>query len=374
MIVKHRLTASPRRHADVGVTIAIMVLAFGASSALPGSVGAQRPDRRVIVVTLDGFRWQEIFTGAARGLITGDSGGVRDTALTLGRYWRESPERRREALLPFFWRTISGQGQIWGDGAQGSEVRVTNGKRFSYPGYNELFTGAPDDRIDSNDKVPNPNRTVLEQLAASPRFRGRIEIFGSWDVFPFIFNVRRSGLPVNGDGLPFPHPTSAAERLADLMTESLPELWDGARLDAITMTSALEALRARRPKVLVLLLGETDEWAHNRRYDQYLDAAHRADRFVERLWSLAQSMPEYRGRTSLVMATDHGRGSGRDWTDHGRDVPAAERIWMAAMGPSVAATGIRVNRTATQSQFAATIAALLGERWEVGQPLELSKR
>ena len=363
------MSTIPRFFAAVERVIGLGTMAAAVAVA---PLEAQRAERRIVVVTLDGMRWQEVFGGAARGLITGDSGGVRDTALTLGRYWRDGPMERREALLPFLWRTVAREGQIWGDSTMGSTVRVTNGKRFSYPGYNELFAGAPDDRIDSNDKIPNPNRTVVEALAALPRYRGRIELFGSWDVFPFIFNVARSHLPLNGDGLPFPHPTEA-QRLANAMTDALPSLWSGARLDAITMIAARQALELRRPKVLVVLLGETDEWAHDRRYDQYLDAAHRADRFIGELWTRLQQLPEYRGKTSLVLATDHGRGAGRDWSDHGRDVPAAERIWMAVMGPEVPALGPRRDANAAQSQLAATIASLLGERWTVGQPLALSR-
>ena len=88
------------------------------------------------------------------------------------------------------------------------------------------------------------------------------------------------------------------------------------------MQGALEYLRTRQPRVLYVMLGETDEWAHGRRYDLYLDAAWRSDRFVRRLWELAQSLPAYRGRTALVLATDHGRGATpADWTDHGEKVP-----------------------------------------------------
>jgi hypothetical protein len=74
-----------------------------------------------------------------------------------------------------------------------------------------------------------------------------------------------------------------------------------------------------------------------------------------------QSLPGYRDRTALIVATDHGRGSGEDWTDHGREVPAAERIWMAVMTPG-AASGERPAGSGnyTQAQFAATIAGLLG--------------
>jgi phosphopentomutase len=118
----------------------------------------------------------------------------------------------------------------------------------------------------------------------------------------------------------------------------------------------------------VVLLGETDEWAHRRRYDLYLDAAHRADRFIGELWRTAQSLPDFRGRTSLILATDHGRGEGRNWTDHGRDVPAAERIWMAVMGPKTPPLGVRRGYRGTQSQLAATVASLLGEDWQSARP------
>ncbi|HSB55539.1 MAG TPA: hypothetical protein VLD58_14360, partial [Gemmatimonadales bacterium] len=82
----------------------------------------------------------------------------------------------------------------------------------------------------------------------------------------------------------------------------------------------------------------------------------RADRFLRRIWQTVESMPRYRGRTALLVATDHGRGAEDDWTDHGRKVPAAERIWMAGLGTEMPATAGRVS----QAQFAATIAAVLG--------------
>ena len=43
---------------------------------------------------------------------------------------------------------------------------------FSYPGYSEMFCGWPDDdRIDSNDPVPNPNVSVLEVVNQDPRYK-----------------------------------------------------------------------------------------------------------------------------------------------------------------------------------------------------------
>ena len=70
-----------------------------------------------------------------------------------------------------------------------------------------------------------------------------------------------------------------------------------------------------------------------------------------------------------MVTTDHGRGATtKDWSDHGRDVPAAERTWMAMMGPGVPALGVRRGVTVTTAQIAATIAALVGEDFRQAVP------
>lgn len=327
--------------------------------------GQSRPLRaeRVLVVTLDGVRWQEVFGGAQRELIAAEAGGVADTTALLRRFWRESVEARRAALLPFLWGSVARQGRLLGDSTGGSVVRVTNGKWFSYPGYNELLTGSADDRIDSNDKIPNPNVSVLEWLNRRAEFRDSVAAFGSWDVLPFILDTARSHLPTNGDGPPVAEPGTEVERVLNALAADLPPYWGTVRFDAVTMQGALHHLKTRKPRVLYVMLGDTDEWAHERRYDLYLDAAWRADRFLRTLWETVQASPEFRDRTTLLVTTDHGRGSGSEWTDHGRRVPAAGRIWVGGLGPTAGATGQRPpapGNQLTQSQFAATIAAALG--------------
>lgn len=336
-----------------------------APAALPPLPADERPARppadNVLVVTYDGLRWQELFGGYQAELNSKTDGGVRRPDELAARFDRPTPEARREALLPFFWTVVAREGQVLGDASRGSHVRITNGFWFSYPGYNEMLAGFADPRVDSNDKNPNPNLTVLEWLNRRPGFAGRVAAYGSWDVLPFIVASERSGVHANGDGPALLEPSTDRERLLNEVTSDLPAYWSGTRFDAATTQGALEYLRTRQPRVLYVMLGETDEWAHGRRYDLYLDAAWRSDRFIRRLWDEAQSLPAYRGRTALVMATDHGRGATPlDWTDHGQKVPAAEPIWMAVMGPGVPALGVRAGVEATQSQLAATVAALLG--------------
>jgi phosphopentomutase len=159
----------------------------------------------------------------------------------------------------------------------------------------------------------------------------------------------------------------------------MPTYWSGERFDAVTMQAALEILRTKRPRALYVLLGDTDEWAHDRRYDLYLELMAKSDRFIRTLWETAQAMPEYKGRTALVICTDHGRGAtGEDWTDHGTKVPAAERVWMAVMGPGVPPLGVRERVQTTLGQVAATVAALVGDNFrrvrpEAAAPLPLEK-
>src|SRR5688572_5264252 len=84
---------------------------------------------------------------------------------------------------------------------------------------------------------------------------------------------------------------------------------------------------------------------HGRRYDLYLDAANNSDRYLAELWQTLQKMPQYMGKTSLIVTTDHGRGDTRvDWTDHGKNVPLAEYIWIAVLGPDTPALGARTWR------------------------------
>jgi len=317
----------------------------------------------VLLVTLDGLRWQEAFGGADSLVVWGRA----DSADLARAWWRPTREERRAALLPFLWGEVARRGQLLGDRAAGGGVRVTNGKNFSYPGYNELLTGRADDRIASNDKAANPNVTVLEWLDGRAGFAGRVAAAASWDAFPWIINADRSGIPVEVGQ------DTANARMAAL----LPRLWEGTQFDLLTHRSALDRLwTAAPPRVLYVALGETDEWAHAGDYAQYLDAAHRDDAMIRELYAVFAGHPAVRGNLTLIVTVDHGRGDGPAWTDHGTRVPAAQWVWVAAMGPRVAARGSRADVTgATLSQVAATVARAAGEDYSavpgVAGPLPL---
>ena len=327
---------------------------------------AGRRTENVVLITYDGLRWQELFGGADESFIDKEFGGVREIEPTRDRFVRETAQERRETLLPFFWSTIATQGKVYGDPDQESIGRATNGMLFSYPGYNEILTGAPDPRIDSNEKRPNSNVTVLEWLHAKDAYRGRVAAFTSWDVFPYIINEQRSGIPVNAGWQPLPH-EPAGEPL-NRIADEIPHVWAGVRYDYFTFRGAEQCLKHDHPRVLYVSFGETDDWAHLRRYDLYLDSARRTDEYIRQIWQLLQSLPQYAGKTSLVLTTDHGRGETREnWISHGDEHAGSDLIWMAVLGPDTAA-GPPPAGTVTQSQVAATVAALLGEDYNTAVP------
>ncbi len=344
-------------------------LLFATSSLLVAAEPAHS-HRNVIYITWDGFRWQEFFGGAQELYISKDA-GVADVEAIKQRFWREDEQQRREALLPFVWTVMAKQGQIFGDPAKNAAAKIENKHKFSYPGYSEMFCGFPDDiRIASNNKFPNPNVTVLEFLNHRPGFEGKVAGIATWDVFPFILNQQRAKIDVYAGITPIPgdHLSAEQHRLNEKIKET-PILWKDNQIDSIILDAAREYLVLKKPRVLFIGLGETDEWGHGRRYDKYLTAAHEADVFLRQLWTLLQSMPEYKDKTSIVIAPDHGRGSTiRNWTDHNAKVEGAEFVWMAAMGPAIPALGVRSDVEVTLSQMAASLAKLVGEDFNAASP------
>jgi hypothetical protein len=352
---------------------ALLLLSGPATAADSARKRAPPPPltENVVLIVPDGIRWQEVFTGAEKALLNEREGGSwLDEKTLLQRFWRDDAAERRKLLFPFLWGTVASQGQVFGNKAAGSSARVTNPYAFSYPGYNELITGFGDPRIDSNEYGPNPNVSVFEWLSTQPDLRGRVAVHATWDAFHDIFNQPRSGLHVMaGPRLKTGKLTPRDEWLNELIaTTTMLDAHD--LYNSFTQMALLDYVKQAGPRVLFVGFGETDSWSHSGRYDQVLIAAQQADRFIEQLWNTMQSLPQYRGKTTFIITTDHGRGSGPvDWKEHGTEWPGSEDIWIAVIGPDTPALGERRNVPAvTQAQVAATIAALLGRDYRATSP------
>jgi hypothetical protein len=362
------------------VTSICTVLVLSRSVAAPEAASPTPPivsipahkTKTVVLIVSDGLRWQEVFTGAEADLLNDKEGGSWLSADDLRkRYWRPTAGERRALLFPFLWGTIAKQGQVFGNQGLGSVAHVTNGKAFSYPGYNEMSTGYPNDAIDSNEFGPNPNATVFEWLNGSDEFRGKVAIYGTWNVYDNIFNKVRSGLVMQtGWTLARKAHETPREALLRELFATTTQFDEEDLPNSLLQIPLIDYVKTGKPRVLFVGYGETDNWAHQGRYDLVLDSAHRFDHFVEQLWNTMQSMPEYRGTTTFIVTTDHGRGSGlTEWKEHGVEEKGSENIWIAVIGPDTRPIGERTKvAPVVQAQIAATVAAFVGKDYRAAVP------
>jgi len=330
---------------------------------LIGNVFAQSlKTENIILITLDGMRWQEVFNG-------GDSSFMRQQKYLKDgkikqKFWRDDLNERRKSLLPFFWSTLATKGQLYGNRDLGCKVNVSNNQWFSYPGYSEILTGQADnERIHSNDKIYNPNTNVLEFINSQKEFSGKVAAFSSWDVFPYIINDKRSGVMVSG-GLVEAKGNNLSEREKTMnqIMMRIPNPLGDVRLDAFTFYYGLEYMKKNRPRVMYFAFDETDDFAHAGEYAAYLNSAHNTDRFIEELWNFIQSDPAYKNKTTMILTCDHGRGTNdEDWKHHGIKINAADQIWMGVIGPDTPGKGeVKGECQYYQNQVAQTMAAFLG--------------
>ncbi len=333
------------------------------------SMGQKRQTENLVIMALDGMRWQEVFGGV-------DSVLMKDPAFTKNRskmkkeFWDNNKVERRKKLFPFLWNTIGEQGQLYGNRNIGNHVNVANPYKFTYPGFSETFIGYPDTTINSNELVPNPNTNVLEFINRQPGFTGKVAAFTTSDLFPFLLNEKRSGLYVNSDVDTIKFNTPTFQLLNDMQFLA-PKPTDE-RPDIITYLAGREYLKVYQPRVLYIEFGETDGFAHAGSYDRYIESAHAEDAMIADIWHLLQSMPQYKDKTALVISCDHGRGDKikSQWQDHGVKVEDSGQVWISAMGPDIRPIGeVKKHEQHYLAQLASTFAAILGFEYKTDHPV-----
>lgn len=328
----------------------------------------------IIIITTDGFRWQEIFTGMDSAIANNKKYNQGDSLEIFNQYWSADPSVRRKKLMPFLWTVIENNGQIYGNRNLGNKVDNANPYWFSYPGYSEIFTGYADTLVNSNSFPPNPNTNLLEFLNKLPKYKNKVAAFGAWNAYDRILNEGRAKIPVYSayDKIGGNNPTANEILLNNMMQDSYRAFGDEEVLDVFTHYNAMDYLQTKKPRVLYIAYGETDEWAHSGQYKDYLHAATMVDKWIQDIWNYIQADPFYKNKTALFITTDHGRGDAvkKEWTSHGNKIADCYQIWMATMGPGIKVKGeVKDNQQLYQKQFAQTMASLLGVSFKAEHPV-----
>lgn len=328
----------------------------------------------IIIVTTDGLRWQEVYGGMDSAIANNKKFHKGDSAYIFKQYWAATAEERRSKLMPFLWSTVAAKGQLYGNRSYNNYVNNANPYWFSYPGYSEIMTGYADTAINSNGYKPNPHVTVLEFFNQQQQLKGKVAAFSAWEAFNRILNEGRSGIPVTSafDTVAVPALSVEQQLVNKMLRDSYKPWHEDECLDVFTHYAATAHLKAKKPKVLYIAYGETDEWAHAGQYRSYLDAAHQVDAWLQQLWDYVQSDPQYKNKTALFITTDHGRGDAvkAEWTSHGNSIKDASQIWFAVMAPGLTAKGeVKTAEQFYQQQFAQTIARLMGYTYKAKHPV-----
>ncbi|HXB42784.1 MAG TPA: hypothetical protein VNV85_01950 [Puia sp.] len=330
----------------------------------------------IFIITTDGFRWQEVFSGADPAMI-GNTNFVQDTSLIKQLYWDADPNIRRQKLMPFMWGVIAQKGQLYGNRLLGNKASAANLYKISYPGYSEIFTGYADPWIVINLPRENKNVNILEYLNNEQPYHGKVVAFSSWNVFPYILNKQRSGLSVNSGY------EDIENEDADSAFQFINKVQDNmdrkshTRYDWLTYLNAREYIEEHHPKIVFLSLGETDEFAHAGHYDRYLQQGTAVDKMISELWYYVQTNSFYKNKTTFIITTDHGRGDKPfNWNNHSLLTKGSGQTWMAMIGPGIEPVGeIKTEQRIYQKQIAATIATLLGQEFKtshkIGKPIPL---
>jgi len=350
-------------------TVLISIVAFRPEE---NNQNSNSKARNLILISIDGLRWQEVFNGADSTLLLGRKFVKQDSARMAEKYWSPDLMTRRTKLMPFFWSTLAAQGQLYGNRLHDNLVDVKNKYWFSYPGRSESLCGFYDTLINSNEYPPNPNENVLEFLNKQKNYAGKVVAFASWNAVSNILNRDRTGILVNIPGEKIQGKKLTPEQvLANEQQYFLPQYFGPTvRWDVHTFAIGKSYMKANHPRVVHFDFADPDDLAHAGQYDSYLDAAHYLDAILANLWTMIQEDKFYKDNTTLMIYPDHGRGLGEKWTSHGRAVPLSYQTWLAMIGPKVSPKGEMKNSIQIyHDQFAQTAANFLGFKFVANHPV-----
>jgi hypothetical protein len=306
----------------------------------------------VVLVALDGVRWQEVFAGVDAALAR--KAGLGDAAVV--------PADR---LLPNIHRQMIRGGMAFGAPGHGAPVQASGPAFLSLPGYEEMMTGRAASRCASNTCEGVTTRTLADDFRALAREPREVAVLSSWNMIERASALSPLSVVVSAGqkagatrSLARVSPVSA--RLLDEGANALN--WpggDGYRPDRFTAPLALDYLETVHPRFLFVGLGDPDEHAHHKDYAGYLGALRFADDFVGQLFALLDRLGDYGSGVTVILTTDHGRAA--NFHSHGHSEPESARIFVLAAGASIPPSGyVAAQPGRTLSSVASTIRALAG--------------
>jgi hypothetical protein len=286
-------------------------------------------DTHVVLLMIDGVRWQDVFRGVDRALARKHGVSAREHVSAA-------------SLMPNLHGIIARRGVALGAPRQGA-IAASGPNFVSVPGYMEALTGRKP-RCRANDCPSITEPTLVDEFAAVPGAElGDVAVFASWPGIEkaasfapahVVMSVGRT----HGTNHDVIRRSAHGAQLLLAGTKSGPGPGGGDfRRDSATARLALHYLRERRPRFLFLGLGEPDEYGHHDDYGSYLRSLRAADGVIGEVDRALDELAASGRQTLLMVATDHGRSAG--FRHHGADYPESARVWLVVGGTLVTERG-----------------------------------
>lgn len=292
----------------------------------------------VILVTLDGVRWQEVFEGI-------DRARTKEEAMDAPHLW------------PNVYRLLRERGVALGGG--NVPISATGPNFMSLPGYTEILMGHSPVACGDNDCGPVKEPTLVDEILNGGH---QAAVVASWERLErAVAKDPRDAFVTTGrnGGTKSAHEGALGRRVAAYQ-KTKPEPGGGDfRLDRYTGEIGLAVLRERHPTFLMIGLGEPDEYAHGNDYPGYVRSLRACDAFLGELFKVLDAMGERGARTAVFVTADHGRG--HDFQNHGGGYVESARTWLLAFGAGIEARGVtQLNEPRHLADIAPTMRTLLG--------------
>ncbi len=306
------------------LVIAICLLSFSWTppQAAPALAAAptETPSVHVVLVTVDGVRWQDVFFGPDRERV---------------------PSARREELasvaLPNLERLMRDDGAVYGaPGEEDAWFDVSGPSYLSLPGYTQLFSGRSAVSCQDNECPGAHSPTLLDRVGQ--RYGRHNAVFlSSWAPLQRAAFLD-PGNALASSGRQGGHGRDALEDAGFRLligrgsdAEPAPGYGDY-RPDEYTADLALALFERQRPTLLFVGFGDTDEHAHHDDYLSYFHALAQFDEWLGQMQQAAARLREAGHAVTFFITTDHGRD--HSFASHGGN-PEAARTWLVAAGDGV---------------------------------------
>lgn len=256
----------------------------------------QNKIKRVLFITVDGVRWQDVFLDHSR--------------------------------FSKLWTKYASSARIYGAPHSNYTMQVAS-IAISLPSYQSMTSGSVQP-CPQNDcgriTVPTFPELLVKQLGFKPK---DVATISSWRTLQHAVESEEGVTFINAGTTPMTdpnthHPDKIMSAINKVQEPHYP--WMDTRQDKYTLSQALHYLEKYQPRFLWVYLGDADDFAHEDNLPAYNEALAVADDAIDQLMQLLQKL-NLAEETMVILTTDHGRGNGPDWIEHGEEYPESTPTW-----------------------------------------------